>query len=121
MKNLKSGALIAIAAGGLFASACKKEEKAGTQPAVEPAKAETPPPTPPPAEAKPAEAGSAAVANPEKISKVDCGGVNACKGQGTCKTEKHGCGGQNECKGQGVVTMSEEDCKAKGGTVTAQK
>ena len=30
-----------------------------------------------------------------------CKGMNACKGQGGCKTEAHGCKGQNECKGQG--------------------
>lgn len=113
MKNLKTGALIAFAAGGLFAAACKKEDKpaGNTQPAVqEPAKPE--------ANAAPAEKPADTA---EKTSKVDCGGVNECKGQGTCKTEKHGCGGQNECKGQGVLTMSEEDCKAKGGTITARK
>lgn len=99
MKNLKTGTLIAIAAGGLFFSACKKEEK----------KAES---TDKPAVTQP---------TAEKTSKVDCGGVNECKGQGTCKQEGHGCGGQNECKGKGVLTMSEDDCKAKGGTVTAKK
>ncbi len=99
MKNLKTGTLIAIAAGGLFFSACKKEEKQGGATGADPA---------------PAPAA-------EKTSKVDCGGVNECKGQGTCKQEGHGCGGQNECKGKGVLTMTEDDCKAKGGTVTAKK
>jgi len=109
VKHVKTGAMIAIAAGSLFASACKKDEPAASQkPAVEDKKPEQ---------------GAAVQPAPsaEKTSKVDCGGVNACKGQGTCKTEKHGCGGQNECKGQGVVTMSEDDCKAKGGTITARK
>lgn len=96
MKNLKTGTLIAIAAGGLFVSACKKEEKtSGTN------------------ETKPAVTQPTA----EKAAKVDCGGVNECKGQGTCKGENHGCGGQNECKGKGVIAMTEEECKAKGGTV----
>lgn len=98
MKNLKTGTLIAIAAGGLFVSACKKEEKTES--------------TDKPAVTQP---------TAEKTSKVDCGGVNECKGQGTCKQEGHGCGGQNECKGKGVLTMSEDDCKTKGGTVTAKK
>ena len=116
MKNLKSGALIAIAAGGLFASACKKEEKAAdtSQPTAAPAKPDQP-------AAKPDQPAATPEANAEKTAQVDCGGVNACKGQGTCKTEKHGCGGQNECKGQGVLTMSEADCNAKGGTITARK
>jgi hypothetical protein len=30
-----------------------------------------------------------------------CKGMNACKGQGGCKTEAHGCKGMNDCKGQG--------------------
>lgn len=86
-----------MAAGGLFFSACKKEEtKSGTE-------------------------GAAPAPTAEKTTKVDCGGVNECKGQGTCKQEGHGCGGQNECKGKGVLTMAESDCKAKGGTVTATK
>lgn len=128
MKNLKTGTLIAIAAGGLFVTGCKKEEKTETK-ANEPAKTETAPakpteataptPTPPPP-ADPAVAAPTAGSG-EKVSKVDCGGVNECKGKGTCKTEKHGCGGQNACKGQGVLTMTEDECKAKGGTVVAKK
>lgn len=90
-----------MAAGGLFFSACKKEEKTGSTTETKPAVTET----------KPAEQPA------EKTAKVDCGGVNECKGQGTCKGETHGCGGQNECKGKGVLAMSEEECKAKGGTV----
>ena len=119
MKNFKSGALIAIAAGGLFASACKKESKTAETDKVEQAAT----PEAKPAEAKPAEEKPAVAPTEgdkpatEQVAKVDCAGVNACKGQGTCKTEKHGCGGQNECKGQGVVAMTEEECKAKGGTV----
>jgi hypothetical protein len=100
VKNLTTGTLIAIAAGGLFFTACKKEEKTQSttdKPAVAPAP------------------------SAEKTAKVDCGGVNECKGQGTCKQEGHGCGGENECKGKGVITMTESDCKAKGGTVTAAK
>lgn len=132
VKNLKHGTMIAIAAGSLFASACKKEEKT-----AEPAKPATQEvaPTPKPDEAKPADPaptpGSAAAApgsaaeaagsaTAEKVAKVDCGGVNECKGKGTCKQEGHGCGGQNECKGKGVLSMTEDECKAKGGTVAAK-
>jgi hypothetical protein len=120
MKNLKTGTLIAMAAGGLFLTGCKKEE--GTTKASEPAKTETAPANPAEAPAAPDPAVAApTAASGEKVSKVDCGGVNECKGQGTCKTEKHGCGGQNACKGQGVLTMTEDECKAKGGTVVATK
>jgi hypothetical protein len=118
VKNLKTGTLVAIAAGGLFVSACKKEEKPTATPteATVPQKDEATVP-----KKDEATADQPAVAAPaEKVSKVDCGGVNECKGQGTCKGETHGCGGQNACKGKGVLAMTEEECKAKGGTV-AQK
>jgi hypothetical protein len=32
----------------------------------------------------------------------DCKGQNACKGLGTCKTDKNACAGMNACKGQGA-------------------
>jgi hypothetical protein len=48
-------------------------------------------------------------------AKIQCSGVNACKGKAECKTAKNDCKGQNACKGQGHVTMTEKDCKAKGG------
>ena len=48
---------------------------------------------------------------------VNCEGINACKGQGSCAGEGHSCGGQNACKGKGVTQTSEADCKAKGGKV----
>ncbi|HLF98340.1 MAG TPA: hypothetical protein VI457_14460 [Methylococcaceae bacterium] len=51
-------------------------------------------------------------------AKVQCGGLNACKGQSACKTAANACKGQNSCKGQGwVPTASAEECKAKGGEV----
>jgi len=46
---------------------------------------------------------------------VKCSGVNACKGQGGCKSATNACKGQNGCKGQGLVQMSAKDCAAKGG------
>ncbi|HEX2736135.1 MAG TPA: hypothetical protein VHM70_31255 [Polyangiaceae bacterium] len=36
-----------------------------------------------------------------EAGKHSCKGLNACKGQGGCKTEKHACKGLNECKGLG--------------------
>lgn len=112
MKNFKTGTLIAITAGSLFVSACKKDGSTNAAEPVQPAAAEEAGDMP---EATPA---AAETGDGEKTSLVDCAGVNACKGQGTCKTATHGCGGQNACKGQGVVAMTEEECKAKGGTVS---
>ena len=45
---------------------------------------------------------------------VKCEGVNACKGQGGCKTAGSSCKGQNSCKGKGWVEMTQAECdKAK--------
>ena len=52
---------------------------------------------------------------------VMCDGVNSCKGTGACKGVHNACAGQNGCKGQGHMKMSKEDCKAKGGKMTAKK
>lgn len=49
---------------------------------------------------------------------VHCAGINACKGQGACKTAENACHGQNSCKGHGWVGVaSAEECTTKGGTV----
>jgi uncharacterized membrane protein len=48
---------------------------------------------------------------------VKCQGVNACKGQGSCKSTSHSCKGLNACKGQGWISASAEKCKALGGKV----
>jgi len=46
--------------------------------------------------------------------KVQCQGVNGCKGQSDCKSAKNSCQGQNSCKGQGFKQMTAEECtKAK--------
>ncbi|MFO1435728.1 MAG: hypothetical protein U1F34_05000 [Gammaproteobacteria bacterium] len=51
-------------------------------------------------------------------SDVHCMGINACKGQGACKTADNGCKGQNACKGHGWVSAaSEKECTDKGGSV----
>lgn len=50
---------------------------------------------------------------------VKCEGINECKGTSECKsaTNENGCQGLNDCKGQGWVTVSEDECDEKGGTV----
>ena len=50
-------------------------------------------------------------------AKVHCVGLNACKGQGSCKQASHSCKGQNACKGQGWVESSANECTAKGGKI----
>ena len=55
-------------------------------------------------------------ANAEE-AKVQCAGVNACKGKSECSSAKHSCSGKNACKGQGWMSMSEKQCVAKGGKV----
>jgi len=52
---------------------------------------------------------------------VHCTGVNGCKGKSECKTASNACKGQNSCKGNGMMTMSEKDCKAKGGKMEMAK
>ena len=59
---------------------------------------------------------SVSSANAEE-AKVQCAGVNACKGKSACSSAKNGCSGQNACKGQGWMSMTEKQCLAKGGKV----
>ena len=54
-------------------------------------------------------------------TEVRCGGVNECKGKGACGGATHGCAGENACKGKGWIKLSDKDCKAKGGTIVADK
>ncbi len=57
-------------------------------------------------------------ASAKKAAKVECMGINACKGKSACKTASNACKGQNACKGHGWMPMkSEAACTAKGGTV----
>jgi hypothetical protein len=48
-------------------------------------------------------------------AKVQCAGVNSCKGKSECSTAANACQGQNACKGKGWLSMSEKQCIAKGG------
>jgi hypothetical protein len=53
---------------------------------------------------------------------VNCAGVNACKGQGSCAGPSgNSCAGKNECKGKGVMEMSAADCAKKGGKPVESK
>ena len=62
--------------------------------------------------------GSTALTTPASAAaKVMCYGVNACKGQGACKTANNACKGQAACKGQGWINASAEDCAKWGGKV----
>ena len=45
-------------------------------------------------------------------AKVQCMGVNACKGQSACKTGDHACKGMNSCKGQGFLELTQKECDA---------
>ena len=45
-------------------------------------------------------------------AKIQCAGVNACKGQSACKSANNACKGQNSCKGQGFLEMSKKECAA---------
>jgi hypothetical protein len=87
--NIKDGALVAIAAASLFASACKKEESVT----------------------------GAASAKEKTAAMVHCGGINECKGKSLCATDKTSCAGQNACKGQGWIDVAAADCTAQGGKV----
>ena len=51
-------------------------------------------------------------------AKVQCFGVNSCKGTSECKTAKNECKGKNACKGQGFVSLTKADCEAKGGKLS---
>jgi uncharacterized membrane protein len=60
---------------------------------------------------------AAALAADTKEAKVQCAGVNACKGKSDCATATSACHGQNACKGQGWVKITEKECLEKGGKV----
>lgn len=49
--------------------------------------------------------------------KVQCLGINACKGKSDCATPSNACKGMNQCKGQGMTETSAKDCQEKGGKV----
>jgi hypothetical protein len=117
MKPIRTGSMIALTSAALFASACTRSKDAPPADKMEarqPAKEAARP-------ADPGVAPAPTAAQPEKVAKVHCGGVNTCKGQSGCMTEKSACAGQNGCKGQGWIDLPAEECQAKGGKVVAEK
>ena len=44
-------------------------------------------------------------------AKIECQGVNSCKGQSACKTAESECAGQNSCKGKGFLKLTREECE----------
>lgn len=48
--------------------------------------------------------------------KVQCVGVNSCKGHSDCKTATSSCKGLNACKGQGFLELTKAECDEQGGT-----
>lgn len=49
-------------------------------------------------------------------SKVNCYGVNSCKGKSSCKTAKNECKAMNSCKSQGIMKKTAKQCAKLGGT-----
>ena len=60
---------------------------------------------------------TSSLAQAKSHAKVECSGVNSCKGKSACKTAENGCKGKNACKGKGVKMMTAAKCKKHGGTV----
>ena len=56
-------------------------------------------------------AGFASTAVAGSDAKIQCTGVNACKGQSACKSANNACKGQNSCKGKGFLEMTQDECK----------
>jgi hypothetical protein len=55
---------------------------------------------------------------PAQADAVHCAGINACKGQSSCKSANNSCKGLNSCKGQGWIEQpSAEACTSAGGMV----
>jgi hypothetical protein len=66
-------------------------------------------------------AGAPVVSTAADSAKVRCEGVNSCKGKGACNSASNSCAGQNSCKGKGWISMTEKECKDKGGKVVPAK
>ena len=63
-------------------------------------------------------AGCSTSSSTTQSAEVMCSGINACKGQGACKSATNSCKGQAAGKGQGwLPTASAEDCTSQGGKV----
>jgi hypothetical protein len=62
-------------------------------------------------------AAGVASAGEKKGEEINCQGLNACKGQGSCHSASNACAGKNGCKGKGNMKMTKDECLAKGGKV----
>jgi PBP1b-binding outer membrane lipoprotein LpoB len=51
------------------------------------------------------------------MAKVECSGINSCKGKSSCQTASSACKGLNSCKGKGWVPETKANCLSKGGKV----
>ncbi len=51
------------------------------------------------------------------MAKVECSGINSCKGTSSCQTADSACKGLNSCKGKGWIPESKANCLSKGGKV----
>ena len=61
--------------------------------------------------------GAPVTVSAKDTAKVQCEGVNSCKGKSACNSANNSCKGQNACKGKGWLEMTEKECKAKGGKI----
>ena len=83
------GALIASAVAGMLACAASSQQGNG-------------------------QAASLSAADDEGSFK--CGGINECKGTGSCASASNECSGHNSCRSKGwLKTSSERECLRKGG------
>ena len=57
----------------------------------------------------------------DDAGKVECAGVNGCKGKSDCKTASNECAGKNGCKGKGMMKMSKADCDKAQAAAKAKK
>lgn len=66
-------------------------------------------------------AGTPGSVSADDAGKVNCYGVNKCKGSGACGGKGHSCAGENSCKGHGYLKIDKDTClKIEGGRLTPQ-
>jgi len=60
-------------------------------------------------------------ARADEPQKVECYGINKCKGMSDCGGKGHSCAGENACKGQGFLKVDRDTClKIEGGRLTPE-
>jgi hypothetical protein len=45
-------------------------------------------------------------------TRIQCAGVNSCRGKSACATAQNSCQGQNKCRGKGFLMLTKADCDA---------